>query len=82
MINFLMIDITRRSFFKYWLFGSLYFSEGLLKAIAVVIFPIYLIGKDISPELITLVVGIGVIYSFVPIFCLGFLPCASYIIYY
>jgi len=59
MINFLMIDITRRSFFKYWLFGSLYFSEGLLKAIAVVIFPIYLIGKDISPELITLIVGIG-----------------------
>ena len=61
MIKNLMIDITKRSFFKYWLFGSLYFSEGLLKAVAVVIFPIYLIEKNVSPEVITIVIGIGAI---------------------
>jgi MFS family permease len=54
-----MIDITKRSSFKYLLFGSLYFSEGLIKSISAVILPIYFLEKGVPPELITLVIGIA-----------------------
>lgn len=54
-----MIDISKNKYSKYLLFGSLYFSEGLMKAISVVILPIYLIDKNIPPELITLLLGVA-----------------------
>jgi PAT family beta-lactamase induction signal transducer AmpG len=53
-----MIDITRRGFYKYFLFGSLYFSEGILMAIAFVILPVYFVEKGLSLELTGLVLGV------------------------
>ena len=53
-----MIDITKRSYLKYFLFGSLYFSEGILMAIGFVIIPIYFVEKGISIELAGLVIGV------------------------
>ncbi|MCK4827713.1 MFS transporter [bacterium] len=53
-----MIDITRRSFYKYFLFGSLYFSEGILMALAFIIIPIYFVEKGLSLELAGLVIGV------------------------
>jgi len=54
-----MIDISRKSWHKYFLFGSLYFSEGLQAALATVIIPIYLLDKGFSLPVATLVAGIG-----------------------
>ena len=54
-----MIDIRRKSWQKYLLFGSLYFSEGLQGALTMVIIPVYLFDKGISIEVVTLVAGIG-----------------------
>ena len=56
-----MIDINRYSFIKYFLFGSLYFSEGLTKVISTLILPLYFLEKGIAPELITIVIGIGAV---------------------
>ena len=53
-----MIDISKRSFLKYLLFGSLYFSEGLIMAIAFVIIPVYFVELGISLPITTLVIGI------------------------
>jgi MFS family permease len=53
-----MIDITRRSFYKYFLFGSLYFSEGIIMAIGFVIIPVYFVEKGLSLELAGLVIGV------------------------
>ena len=53
-----MIDITRRSFYKYFLFGSLYFSEGIIMALAFVIIPVYFVEKGLSLELTGLVIGV------------------------
>ena len=52
-----MIDITNRSYLKYFLFGNLYFSEGLQITLATVILPIYLIDNGISVPMATLVAG-------------------------
>jgi len=52
-----MIDINKYSSFKYILFGSLYFLEGLQLAIATVIIPIYLLEKNFPPKLATFVIG-------------------------
>lgn len=54
-----MIDITKRSYLKYFLFGNLYFSEGLQLTLTTVIVPIYLIDKGISIPLTTLVAGLS-----------------------
>lgn len=54
-----MIDISKKSFHKYFLFGSLYFSEGLQAAFATVIIPIYLLDKGFSLPEATLIAGIG-----------------------
>ena len=54
-----MIDISRKSWPKYFLFGSLYFSEGLQWSLASVIIPIYLLDKGFSMPLATLVAGIA-----------------------
>ena len=50
-----MIDILRKTWFKYLLFGSLYFTEGLAYMIASLILPIYLLDKGIPVSLVTLV---------------------------
>jgi MFS family permease len=54
-----MIDISRKSWHKYFFFGSLYFAEGLQAALATTIIPIYLLDKGFSLPLATLVAGIG-----------------------
>jgi len=54
-----MIDISRKSWHKYFLFGSLYFSEGLQWSLTAVIIPIYLLDKGFSLPLATLVAGVG-----------------------
>ena len=53
-----MIDISNRTYLKYLLFSSLYFSEGLQGTITMVILPIYFLEKGLSLPLTTLIVGI------------------------
>jgi len=54
-----MIDITKHSFLKYFLFGSLYFSEGIEIAFATIIIPIYLhVEKGLSLPLTTFIAGL------------------------
>ena len=53
-----MIDVNKNNLMKYLLFGSLYFSEGILWIIASLILPIYLVEKNVSLPLTTLVSGI------------------------
>jgi len=54
-----MIDISKKSWHKYFLFGSLYFAEGIQFALAIVIIPIYLLDKGFSIPLVTLVEGLA-----------------------
>ena len=54
-----MIDITKRSFLKYPLFGSLYFSEGLGFSLQIVIIPVYLIEMGVSLPVATIVAGVA-----------------------
>jgi len=56
-----LIDISEKSYLKYLLFGSLYFSEGLEFALILVIIPIYLIESGVSIPIATLVTGIATI---------------------
>ena len=53
------IDLTIHSRFKYLLFSSLYFSEGLYQALILIVTPIYLIEKNVPLPLVTLIAGIG-----------------------
>lgn len=54
-----MIDIERTALSKYFLFGSLYVSEGLMIAITTVVTSLYLRQQSVSIPLTTLVVGIA-----------------------
>ena len=54
-----MIDISKRSFLKYPLFGSLYFSEGIGFSLQLVIIPVYLVEMGASIPVATLVAGIA-----------------------
>ena len=54
-----MIDLSKHKKFRHLLFGSLYFSEGLYQLMLVVVVPLYLIEKNVSIPIITLVLGIG-----------------------
>ena len=54
-----MIDISIKKKFRYLLFSSLYFSEGLYYAVLMIITPLYLVEKGVSLTLITLIIGIG-----------------------
>lgn len=56
-----MIDIAKRSYLKYFLFGSLYFSEGIMMAIGFVIIPVYFVENGVSLELAGLVIGVATI---------------------
>lgn len=53
-----MIDITRKSYLKYILFGSLYFTEGMQYIIATLILPIYLAEKGLPIQYLTLLAAI------------------------
>jgi len=53
------IDLSAQKKFKYLLFTSLYFSEGLYQALILIVTPIYLIDKGVSLPLVTLISGIG-----------------------
>ena len=55
-----MFDISKYSSLKYFLFGSLYFAEGIHLALSTVLIVIYFTEKDISIATTTLVVGIAV----------------------
>ena len=54
-----MIDIREVSFLKYYLFGSLYFTEGLSKVIGVMILPLYFLEKGVPPEIITATISLA-----------------------
>jgi MFS family permease len=54
-----MLDISKYSSLKYFLFGSLYFAEGIHLALSTVLIVIYFNEKDISIATTTLVVGIA-----------------------
>ncbi len=53
-----MIGIDDKKGLKYFLFGSLYFSEGLMIAITTVATSLYLREKAISIPVTTLIIGI------------------------
>jgi MFS family permease len=53
------IDITEKSYLKYFLFGNLYFSEGIQYSIATVIIVIFFADKGLSIATTTLVAGIA-----------------------
>ena len=53
-----MIDITKHRFLQYFLFSSLYFSEGFKWSIAVVILPVYFDEIGISPTVLGIIVSI------------------------
>jgi len=53
-----MIDITKHRFLQYFLFSSLYFSEGFKWSIAIVILPIYFDDIGISPTILGIIVSI------------------------
>jgi len=53
-----MIDISKRSYLKYPLFGSLYFSEGLGFSLQIVIIPVYLVDVGYSLSIATFVAGL------------------------
>ncbi len=58
IIYLLMVTIDNRKGLKYFLFGSLYFSEGLMIAITTVATSLYLREKAVSIPITTLIVGI------------------------
>jgi MFS family permease len=53
-----MIDINKYGYVKYFLFGSLYFTEGLKYIIGTIILPIYLTEKGIALPIVTLLAAI------------------------
>jgi MFS family permease len=52
------MDISKKSIYKYFLFGSLYITEGIHIAIAWVLTPLYLLELNITPEIVTISSGI------------------------
>ena len=54
-----MIDLSKYKLAKYPLFGSLYFSQGLIYALATVIVNIYLDSKGIPDSIIALIIGLA-----------------------
>jgi len=51
-----MIDLKKIKYFKYLLFSSLYFSQGLLMAVGFVLIPLYFVEQGISPSVTTIIV--------------------------
>jgi MFS family permease len=55
-----MIDISQKSWLKYFLFSSLYFAFGLNCVFLSLILPLYFLDQNITPTVITIVIGIMV----------------------
>jgi len=53
-----MIDVTKHRFLQYFLFSSLYFSEGFKWSIAIVILPLYFDDIGISTSILGVIVAI------------------------
>jgi len=53
------IDLTVHTRFRYLLFSSLYFSEGLYQGLILIVTPLYLLDKGVPLPLVTLIGGIG-----------------------
>ena len=60
-----MIDLEKIKYFKYLLFSSLYFSQGLLMAVGFVLIPLYFVEQGISPSVTTIIIGIALIPSII-----------------
>ena len=56
-----MIDISKSSYLKYFLFGSLYFTEGLFTAVGFILIPVYFIESGLSVSIATFAIGIALI---------------------
>lgn len=54
-----MIDISKHKLLKYPLFGSLYFSQGVIYALAIVIINIYFDSKGIPDSITAAVIGLA-----------------------
>jgi MFS family permease len=55
----ILIDLNIYRKYKYVLFSSLYFSEGLYQAMILIVGAIYLIGKGVPIPIVTLIGGIA-----------------------
>jgi len=55
-----LIDITKRSYLKYILFGNIYLANGLQGSLALVIIILYFTEKDISIAATTMVTGVRI----------------------
>lgn len=55
----MQIDLNVHKRFRYVLFSSLYIAEGLYQTLLGLITPLYLLEKNVSIPLITLIIGIG-----------------------
>jgi MFS family permease len=60
-----MIDITKKGYPKYVIFGSLYFSFGLNAVFLSLILPLYFVDRGLSPALVTAVISIMAIPLFI-----------------
>ncbi|VVB61265.1 Major Facilitator Superfamily protein [uncultured archaeon] len=61
----MMIDVSRKSWIKYFLFGCLYFSFGLNVVFLNLILPLYFLNQGISPALITVLISVVSIPMFI-----------------
>jgi MFS family permease len=53
-----MIDITKRGYLRYFLFGSLYFTYGINVVFLNLILLLYFLDQGISPALITVLISV------------------------
>jgi len=60
-----MIELEKIKYFKYLLFSSLYFSQGILMAVGFVLIPLYFVEQGISPSVTTIIIGIALIPSII-----------------
>jgi MFS family permease len=60
-----MIDITKRGYLRYFVFGSLYFTYGINGVFLGLILPLYFLEQGMSPALITVLISIMSIPLFI-----------------
>ena len=54
-----MFDLAANQKFRYVLFSSLYFSEGLYQGLILIVTPLYLLDKGVPLPLVTFIGGLG-----------------------
>lgn len=54
-----MFDLATNQKFRYVLFSSLYFSEGLYQGLILIVTPLYLLDKGVPLPLVTFIGGLG-----------------------